>query len=99
MPNDSVVAEPREEVQDGVARRQIAALREAADNKDVPVEAPCVALVASVLADAMDEGLDLIPVYLLFRAQVGEDGLALDNAYRQAQPKDKTGLVFCLKID
>ena len=31
MPHDSVVAEPREEVEDGVARRQLAALGEAAD--------------------------------------------------------------------
>ena len=52
VPHDSVVAEPREEVQNGVARRQLAALGEAADGEDVSVEAPCVALVAAVLADA-----------------------------------------------
>ena len=80
MPADAVVAEPREEVQDGVIRRQLAALREAADDKDVSVESPCVALVTSIFANAVDEGLDLIPVYLLFRAQVGEDGLPLENA-------------------
>ena len=52
MPHDSVIAEPREEVEDGVVRRQLAALGEAADGEDVAVEAPCVALVAAVLADA-----------------------------------------------
>ena len=31
VPNDSVVAEPREEIEDGVVRRQLAALGEAAD--------------------------------------------------------------------
>ena len=62
MPNDSVVAEPCEEVQDGVIRRQLAALREAADDKDVSVESPCVALVTSMFANAVDAGLDLIPV-------------------------------------
>ena len=49
VPHDSVVAEPREEVEDGVVRRQLAAMREAADGEDVPVEAPRVALVASML--------------------------------------------------
>ena len=62
VPYDAVVAEPREEVEDGVARRQLAALGEAADGEDVSVEAPSVALVAAVLADAMDEGLDLYPM-------------------------------------
>ena len=62
VPHDSIVAEPREEVQDGVARRQLAALGEAADGEDVSVEAPSVALVAAVLADAMDEGLNLFPM-------------------------------------
>ena len=57
VPNDSVVAEPREEVEDGVVRRQLAALCEAASDQDVSVEAPCVALVASMLADAGDEAL------------------------------------------
>jgi hypothetical protein len=37
VPYDSVVAEPREEVEDGVLRRQLAALREAADGEDVAV--------------------------------------------------------------
>ena len=59
VPHDSVVAEPREEVEDGVVRRQLAALGEAADGEDVPVEAPCVALVAAVLADAGDESFNL----------------------------------------
>ena len=90
MPHDSVVAEPREEVQNGEARgarvawrgahRQFAALREAADNKDVSVEAPCVALVTSVFANAVDSGLDRSPVYLLSCLQFGEDALPLDNA-------------------
>ena len=62
MPADAVVAEPREEVQHGVVGPQLAALREAPADEDVPVEAPCVALVAAVLADAMDEGLDLYPM-------------------------------------
>ena len=31
VPHDSVVAEPREEVENGVVRRQLAALGEAAD--------------------------------------------------------------------
>ena len=60
VPHDPVVAEPREEVEDGVARRQLAALGEAADGEDVAVEAPCVALVASVLADAGDEALQMM---------------------------------------
>ena len=62
MPADAVVAEPREEVQHGVVGPQLAALREAADGKYVSVEAPCVALVASVFADAGDEALDRAPV-------------------------------------
>ena len=37
MPHDSVIAEPREEVEDGVVRRQLAALGEAADGEDVAV--------------------------------------------------------------
>ena len=53
VPNDSVVAEPREEVQNGVVRRQLAALG--------------VALVASVLADAGDEAFDRAPVLVLRR--------------------------------
>ena len=56
MPAHAVVAEPREELEDWVVGPQLAALREAADGKYVSVEAPCVALVASVLADAGDEG-------------------------------------------
>ena len=47
VPHDSVVAEPREEVQDGVARRQLAALGEAADGEDVAVGRPHVSLVAT----------------------------------------------------
>ena len=35
VPHDSVVTEPREEVQNGVVRRQLAALGEAADGEDV----------------------------------------------------------------
>ena len=70
MPHDSVVAEPREEVQDGVVRRQMAALGEAADGEDVAVEAPCVALVASVVADAMDEGLNLFPMLVSRQSRV-----------------------------
>ena len=54
MPAHAVVAEPREEVEDWVVGPQLAALREAADGQDVSVEAPCVALVAPVLADAGD---------------------------------------------
>ena len=48
MPAHAVVAEPREELEDWVVGPQLAALREAADGQDVSVEAPCVALVASV---------------------------------------------------
>ena len=48
VPHDSVVAEPREEVEDGVICRQLAALGEAADGEDFSVEAPCVALVRTV---------------------------------------------------
>ena len=59
MPAHAVVAEPREEVQHGVARRQLAALRESPADEDIPVEAPCVALVASVFADAGDEALNV----------------------------------------
>ena len=44
VPNDSVVAEPREEVEDGVVRRQLAALGEAADGEDVAVEAESLSL-------------------------------------------------------
>ena len=66
VPAHAVVAEPREEVENGVARRQLAALGEASDGEDVPVEAPCVALVAAVLADAVDEAFDRAPV-LVFR--------------------------------
>ena len=62
VPHDSVVAEPREEVEDGVACRQLAALGEAADGEDVSVEAPCVALVASVLADAGDDSQVDLPL-------------------------------------
>ena len=61
MPAHAVVAEPREEVQNGVVGPQLAALREAADGKYVSVEAPCVALVAPVLADAGDEALGRKP--------------------------------------
>ena len=70
VPHDSVVAEPREEVEDGVARRQLAALGEAADGEDVSVEAPSVALVAAVLADAMDEGLNLFPMLVSRQSRV-----------------------------
>ena len=45
MPAHAVVAEPREEVEDGVVRRQLSPLGQAADGKYVSVEAPCVALV------------------------------------------------------
>ena len=62
VPHDSVVGASSEERQDGVVRRQLAALGEAADGEDVPVEAPCVALVASMLADAGDEAFDCAPV-------------------------------------
>ena len=62
MPNDSVVAEPREEVQDGVVRRQLAALREAPAGEEFSVESTRVALVTSIFANAVDAGLDLIPV-------------------------------------
>ena len=37
VPHDSVVAEPREEVEDGVICRQLAALGEASDGEDVAV--------------------------------------------------------------
>ena len=80
MPAHAVVAEPREEVQHGVARRQLAALREAPADEDFPVEAPCVALVTSMFANAVDAGLDHGPVYFLFYAQVGEDAFPLENA-------------------
>ena len=65
MPAHAVVAEPREELEDWVVGPQLAALREAADGKYVSVEAPCVALVASVLADAGDEALGRAPVLVL----------------------------------
>ena len=51
MPADAVVAEPREEVQHGVVGPQLAALGEAPADEDITVEAPCVALVASVFAE------------------------------------------------
>ena len=66
MPHDAVVAEPREEVQHGVVCGQLAALREAPADEDIPVEAPCVALVASVFADAGDEALGRAPVLVLW---------------------------------
>ena len=87
MPHESVVAEPREEVQNGEARgarvswrggrRQLAALREAADCQKFSVKAPRIALVTSMFANAVDAGLDHGPVYLLFCAQFGEDALPL----------------------
>ena len=55
MPAHAVVAEPREEVEDWVVGPQLAALREAPADEDFPVEAPCVALVGSVFADAGDD--------------------------------------------
>ena len=55
VPHDSVVAEPREEVEDGVVRRQLAALGEAADGEDVAVGRSYVLLVRTVFADAGDE--------------------------------------------
>ena len=70
MPHDSVVGSSSEEVEDGVLRRQLAALGEAADGEDVPVEAPRVALVASVVADAMDEGLNLFPMLVSRQSRV-----------------------------
>ena len=70
MPAHAVVAEPREELEDWVVGPQLAALREAADGQDVSVEAPCVALVASVLADAGDEALDRAPVLVLRHGRV-----------------------------
>ena len=70
VPHDSVVAEPREEVENGVLRRQLAALGEAADCEDVSVEAPSVALVAAVLADAMDVGLNLFPMLVSRQSRV-----------------------------
>ena len=45
VPHDSVVAEPREEVENGVVRRQLAALGEAADGEDVAVGRSHVLLV------------------------------------------------------
>ena len=65
MPAHAVVAEPREELEDWVVRRQLSPLGQAADGQDVSVEAPCVALVASVLADAGDEALGRAPVLVL----------------------------------
>ena len=67
MPAHAVVAEPREEVQHGVVRRQLAALGEAADGEDVAVGRSHVLLVRTVLSHAGDEGLDR------------DDGLVIGN--------------------
>ena len=69
VPHDSVVGASSEERQDGVVREQFSTLGEAADGEDVPVEAPCVALVRAVLADAGDEALGRKPVLVFLQAR------------------------------
>ena len=54
VPHDSVVAEPREEVEDGVLRRKLATLGEAADGEDVSMWGSHVLLVRAVFADARE---------------------------------------------
>ena len=66
VPYDAVVAEPREEVEDGVVRRQLAALGEAADGEDVSMWGSHVLLVRTVFADAVDEAFGRESV-LVFR--------------------------------
>ena len=70
VPHDSVVAEPREEVEDGVVRRQLAALGEAADGEDVSMWGSHVLLVRTVFADAGDEAFGREPVLVFLQVHV-----------------------------
>ena len=62
VPHDAVVAEPREEVQDGVIRRQLAALGEAADG-----DAITLSRFASWAASPISSGIIATRRWLLAR--------------------------------